>query len=317
MKPLELSSIGGIWKSALVVLTRSLEQAGPAPQVWFPWGAAWRGQDASGTLPPTNFPPELVNPKASHFGGRNWRGVHAAGFTWLISLKAGEARLPDFDAWKPCAESVRILEILGEFIRLECLLGLTMKILENRASEHAGHWDRVRNLCVAIGRRMGLSDRELVDLELAGMLHDIGKVALPSAILEETRPLSAAERKQIESHSMIGASMIREIPGLDRVSECVLHHHEAPDGSGYPKGIRSPDIPLNSLIIGAADAFDAMTHYRPYASERTYKESMEELVKHSGKYDDRVLWALQEVLKNLGILDTRPISPPQVLEDTN
>ena len=208
-------------------------------------------------------------------------------------------------------EASTTLSLLGEFVKLECLLGLTLRILENRANERTGHWDRVRHLCVAMGKQMKLASRELLELELAALLHDIGKVTLPISLLEESRPLSPAERKQIETHSAIGAGMIREIPGLDRVAECVLYHHEAPDGSGYPKALKCGEIPLNSLIIGAADSFDAMTHYRPYASEQTYKDTIKEMLDHSGKYDDRVLWTLQEVLRNLGILDVHPVSPKQ------
>ncbi|MBI3039533.1 HD domain-containing protein, partial [bacterium] len=186
---------------------------------------------------------------------------------------------------------------------------LTLKTLENRANEAVGHWDRVRNFSVSIGKKMGFFGQGLFELELSGLLHDIGKVALPREILEDSRILSPAERKQIETHSVLGAAMIKEIPGLEKVAESVLCHHESPDGSGYPKGLSASEIPLSALIVGAVDSFDAMTHYRPYAFERTYQESLSELFKLPGKYDDRVLWALQETLKCFGMLDTKPGEP--------
>jgi len=314
MKPLELSSITEVWKSVLGKLTQSIAQVGADVQVWFPWGRNWRGHDSRGSLPPTELPVELAATHAgAHFAGRWWKPVSAAGLTWLLSFHAaegGEKMLPE---WKPATEVESALSFLGEIVRLESLLGLFLKVLENRAIEEFGHWDRVRNYCVAIGRNMGLSQRELVDLELAGLLHDIGKVSLPASLLEERRPLSPAERRQIESHALVGAAMIREIPGLDRVADAVMSHHESPDGSGYPRALRDPEIPLSGLIVAVADSFDAMTHYRPYAAERTYRESISEMAGRQGKYDERVLWALQQVLKQLGILETRPIAVP-VLE---
>ena len=309
MKPLELSSVAEVWKTALGMLGASLESMGRELQVWFPWGRVFRGHDAQGYLPPTELPHDLLSPIWSRYAGRSWRSLPVAHGNWLISLKLLQTPAPEAQELALPADVVNMLGLLGEVVKMECLLGLTLRILENRAGERIGHWERVRNLCVAVGHRMGLTGRELVDLELSGLLHDIGKVALPAKLWEETRPLSHDERRQMETHSMVGAGMIREIPGMDRVAESVLAHHETPDGHGYPRGLSREEIPLNSLVVGAVDAFDAMTHYRPYAAERTYKDSIAEMMANPEKYDDRVLWALQEVLRNLGILETRPVSP--------
>ncbi|HEY9070805.1 MAG TPA: HD domain-containing phosphohydrolase [Candidatus Ozemobacteraceae bacterium] len=311
MKPLELNSISEVWKTVLTDLKTALAATGSNLQIWFPWGRTWRGQDSRGSLPPTELPAELAAiPAGMHFAGRWWRPITAAGMTWLISFTTAGDTEKSLSSWQPGPQIVSALTLLGEFVRLESLLGLFLKVLENRASEEYGHWDRVRNYCVAIGRNMGLSHRELIDLELAGLLHDIGKVSISPALLEERRPLSSAERRQVESHAVVGAAMIREIPGLDRVADAVLSHHENPDGSGYPRGLRDPEIPLAGLIVSVADSFDAMTHYRPYAAERTYRESIDEMGRQQGRYDERVLWALQQVLKQLGILEVRPITAP-------
>ena len=235
MKPLELSSVAEVWKSALAILDKYLEGEGSSLQLWFPWGKLWRGHDINGILPATDLPGNLVSREGTKFAGRHWHSFKISDTDWLLSLKPKKnAKLPQPIQVSSEAESA--LTLLGEFVKLECLLGLTLRILENRASERTGHWDRVRNLCVAIGHQMKLSGRELFDLELAGLLHDIGKVNLPGTLLDELRPLSPAERKQIEAHSAIGAGMIREIPGLERVSEYVLFHHEAPNGIEYPEG---------------------------------------------------------------------------------
>ena len=309
MKPLELRSVAAVWRSSLALLAASLEPIGEGLQLWFPWGDSWRGQDERGSLPPTDLPRDLVQPSPARFAGRAWKTLPEGGVTWLVSLHVPEERLNVFHEWGG-EEQIRIaLRLLTEFIRLECLLGMTLKILENRASEHIGHWDRVRHFCVSIGRDLQLADAELVDLELAGLLHDIGKVGLPSSILEGTQPLTMQERKVMETHSVVGAGMVREIPGFERVAEYVHSHHEAMDGSGYPRGLKGDEIPLLSRIIAVADAFDAMTHYRPYAEERTYQESVRELTQQTGKFDIRVLQSLQQVLRDLGILESTPRVP--------
>lgn len=307
MKPLELSCITGIWKSALSRLDENMADIGSDLQLWFPWGNVWRGHDRNGSLPPTDFPEDIAGAGVSRFGGRFWKTFPLNGTSWLISIRASRAQSQQMEVWELPEEVKTSLRILGDFVRLECLLGLTMKILENQSREHAGHWDRVRNFSVAIGSEMGLSTRELADLELAAMLHDIGKVGLPDDLLEMAGPLSLEERKKIEAHSLIGSAMIREIPGMEMISEIVLSHHEAIDGSGYPRSLKGEEIPFGAKVIAVADAFDAMTHYRPYAIERTYQESYNEMMRETGKYDPEVLAALERVLRRLGILEAKPL----------
>jgi putative nucleotidyltransferase with HDIG domain len=307
MKPLELSCITGVWKSALSILQESLGDIGQDLQLWFPWGGVWRGQDITGSLPPTDLPPDLVIDGTSRFGGRLWRAVAVNGVSWLLSIRAPRSSTPEMASWVLPNKAEASLKMLSDFVRLECLLGLSMKILENQAKEHVGHWDRVRNLSVAIGEELGLSMQELAEIELAGMLHDIGKVGLPGEILESADQLDPEQKKIIESHSRIGAAMIREIPGLEKISRMVLHHHEAVDGSGYPDGLKRDAIPLGSLIISIADAFDAMTHYRTYAIEHTYMQSFAELKQQKGKYAPEIMNALEAVLRRLGIIDAKPL----------
>ncbi|HNX77258.1 MAG TPA: HD domain-containing phosphohydrolase [Candidatus Rifleibacterium sp.] len=307
MQPLELSCITGIWKTVLSRLDDTMAGIGSDLQLWFPWSGIWRGHDRNGSLPPTDFPDDLAKPGVSRFGGRFWKAFPVNSTNWLVSVRAANSAAPEMSTWELPAPVAESLHVLSDFVRLECLLGLTMKILENQSREHTGHWDRVRNLSVAIGSEMGLSTRELADLEMAAMLHDIGKVGLPEELLQLSGPLSPDERSRIESHSLIGSAMIREIPGMEMVAEIVLGHHEAIDGSGYPRGLKFDEIPFGSLIIAVADAFDAMTHYRPYAIERTYHESFEEIRRETGKYAPEVLAALERVLRRLGILDAKPL----------
>lgn len=307
MKPLELSCITSIWKTALGILEETLTGVGSDLQLWFPWGGIWRGHDRQGSLPPTDLPDDLAGPGVSRFGGRFWKAFSLNGTSLLLSVRAPISATAEMENWELPEKATESLRMLSDFVRLECLLGLTMRILENQSREHAGHWDRVRSLSVAIGSEMGLSQRELADLELAAMLHDIGKVGLPEELLQIAGPLEDEERKKVEAHSLIGSAMIREIPGMEMIAEIVLSHHEAIDGSGYPRGLKQDQIPFGSLIIAVADSFDAMTHYRPYAIERTYLESYNELKGEKGKFAPEVVAALERVLRRLGILETKPL----------
>lgn len=307
MKPLELSCITGVWKAALNILEQNLASDGGDIQLWFPWGGIWRGHDCDGSLPPTDFPDDLAKPGVSRFGGRFWKAFSISGTSWLISIKAPMSATSQMENWELPEKAVDALKMLSDFVRLECLLGLTMKILETQSQEHSGHWDRVRSLSLAIGSEMGLSPRELADIELAAMLHDIGKVGLPEELLQIAGPLEEEERKKVEAHSLIGSAMIREIPGMEMIADIVLGHHESVDGTGYPRGLKQEQIPFGSLIIAVADSFDAMTHYRPYAIERTYLESFNELKSEKGKFAPEVVAALERVLKRLGILDSKPL----------
>lgn len=307
MKPLELSCITGVWKSALQILSEATASIGKDLQLWFPWGVVWRGHSCDGTLPPTDFPDDMVQPGVTRFGGRLWKALAIHDSTWLISISAPKSATPAMENWELPDKAHAALAMLSDFVKLECLLGLSMRILENQAREQRGHWDRVRHLSVAIGQELGLSSKELADVEMAAMLHDLGKIGLPEEILEVAGPLDEESRTRVEAHSVVGSAMIREIPGMERIADFVLHHHESPDGSGYPRGLTRDDIPYGSLIIAVAEAFDAMTHYRPYAIEHTYEESFNEMKSQKGKFLPEVLDALERVLKNLGIFDTKPL----------
>ncbi len=307
MRPMELSCITSVWKSALKLVGENLSNIGTDLQLWFPWGKVWRGHDIKGDLPPTDFPIDLINNKISRFGGRLWRAVSVGKYFWLISVRASKNAISDLKQTKINEKAIEALKMLGEFVRLESLLSISLRVLENRAKENTGHWDRVTSLSVAIGEHLGLSEQELSDLEIAAMLHDIGKVALPDRILESSDRLSDKDRKKVEAHAMVGATMVREGPGMDKIADYILYHHESPNGSGYPNGKTDEDIPLGSLIISVADAFDAMTHYRPYACEHTYLESFNALKEVDGKYSPLVLDALEKVLNKLGILESKPM----------
>lgn len=307
MRAMELSCITEVWRSALKLVGESLAEIGSDLQLWFPWGKVWRGHDLNGTLPPTNFPEELANGEMNRFGGRLWHPISVGKYFWLINIRAPKTAKMEIKETQISTKAIDALNMLGEFVRLESLLALSMRVLENRAKENSGHWDRVTSLSVAISQELGLSEAEIADIEIAAMLHDIGKVSLPDKILESPDSLSEEDRKKVEAHAVVGSTMVREGPGMDKIADYILFHHESPNGSGYPNGRSGDEIPLGALIISVADAFDAMTHYRPYATEHTYYESFEELKSVDGKYAPEVLDALEKVLTRLGILDSSPM----------
>lgn len=136
--------------------------------------------------------------------------------------------------------------------------------LDARDRYTAGHSTAVANYAKEIAIRMGLS-RELQELaHLCGLVHDIGKVGLPTGLLEKPGPLTLQERWQMERHSAIGEMILGNMDDYSEVAQVVRHHHERVDGQGYPDGLVGAEIPLLSRIIAVADAFDAMTSDRPY-----------------------------------------------------
>lgn len=111
---------------------------------------------------------------------------------------------------------------------------------------------------------MGMAERQVDGVRLGGLLHDLGKIAIPDSILHKPGPLDLAEFAILKRHPEIGAEIVRPLRVLDGPEPAVLHHHERFDGTGYPYELRGEEIPLSARIVAVADAFDAMTTDRPY-----------------------------------------------------
>ncbi len=171
-------------------------------------------------------------------------------------------------------------------------------VLDFRDPRGAGHAGAVADLAVAIGRDMGLPEQRLQRLRLAGMLHDIGKVGIPDAILDKPGPLSPSEWDQIRRHPemaarILGARDLADIRGW------ILARHEQPDGHGYPHGLSGDDIPLESRILAVAESFDAMTSDRPYRDAKTREEAIAELGRYAGvQFDGAVVDAFVRALES-------------------
>ncbi|MCD4653884.1 HD domain-containing protein, partial [bacterium] len=156
-----------------------------------------------------------------------------------------------------------------------------------------GHSRRVQIISMILGRRMGLNQTELSELEISALMHDIGKLGIDEALLRKPGLLTAEERKTLEHHPVLGAEIMRHIPMFMNMLPGMLHHHERWDGSGYPDGLIGEAIPLYGRIITVADTFDAMTSSRPYQETVTHQEACELITQWSGtRYDPLVVDAL-------------------------
>ena len=162
------------------------------------------------------------------------------------------------------------------------------------------HCRNVARMCFRMGRRLGLSAWETYDVGLAGLLHDIGKICVPDAILQKPSALDTEEVSVIRKHSLQGAEILVSVPSLHNVAAMVRHHHEHYDGTGYPSGLKGEHIPLAARIILVADAFDAITADRPYRRGRAPSEAVRILRQFQGtQFDPRVVVTLTTLLADL------------------
>jgi protein phosphatase len=145
-----------------------------------------------------------------------------------------------------------------------------------------GHSYRIAAMSVRVGRALGMSRRALEELEVAALLHDVGRAAIRHEIRVKTGRLTRQEQTQLQAHPQIGHDLLAELPSLAGAAEIVLAHHEQPDGKGYPRALSAAEIPLGSRIIMAVAAFDAMTSDRPYRQGLPPQAAFDELLAHSG-----------------------------------
>lgn len=149
-----------------------------------------------------------------------------------------------------------------------------------------GHSDRVAYLSAEIARAMGFPDEQIERIHISGILHDVGKIGVPEAVLCKPGHLTDEEFDAIKQHPQIGYDILCDIPSLEDVLPGVLHHHERYDGRGYPHGLSGDDIPMMARIIGVADTFDAMSSNRAYRSKLSRDVVLAEIRKCAGSQFD-------------------------------
>ncbi|MEV6400972.1 HD-GYP domain-containing protein [Streptomyces sp. NPDC051907] len=161
-----------------------------------------------------------------------------------------------------------------------------------------GHSERVGRASVLIARELGMADERLEVLRFAGILHDVGKLGVPTRVLRKDGPLTPEERRVIELHPEYGHEMVRGIGFLGEARAAILHHHERLDGSGYPYGLAGGQIPEFARVVAVADAFDAMTSTRSYRRARPVRAALEELDRCAGRqFDPHMVGALVRALE--------------------
>ncbi len=163
------------------------------------------------------------------------------------------------------------------------------------------HSEDVATLAKKIGGELGLSDESLDRLYLSGIAHDIGKIGLKDDVLFKPADVTAEEMVQIRRHPEIAAAILRPISGASRIAELVLCHHEQLDGSGYPRGLKGEDIPLEARILTVADIYSALIDERPYSRGMRRQEALSTLHTMSGdKVDETVVRVLERVVGAVG-----------------
>ncbi|MFB7979338.1 HD-GYP domain-containing protein [Streptomyces vinaceus] len=152
-----------------------------------------------------------------------------------------------------------------------------------------GHGERVGQASAMIARELGMDADRLEVVRIAGILHDVGKIGVPTRLLRKDGPLTPEERRVIELHPEYGHEMVRGIGFLGEARSAILHHHERVDGSGYPYGLTGEQIPVPARVVAVADAFDAMTSTRSYSRARPVPVALAELERCAGAHFDPVM----------------------------
>jgi diguanylate cyclase (GGDEF)-like protein/PAS domain S-box-containing protein len=188
----------------------------------------------------------------------------------------------------------------GQSSRNEAIMTLFNSLIE-KYEEEREHSDQVRKYCRHIGYQLKLSSDEIRELELAGMMHDIGKITIPDSILHKPDVLAPHEWEVMKRHTVNGYQILRSADKYSRLAEYALTHHERWDGKGYPNGLKEEEIPLFSRIISVCDSYEAMTSDRVYRCALSVEEARKELLRCAGtQFDPRIVDVfVHEVLKKL------------------
>ena len=180
-----------------------------------------------------------------------------------------------------------------------------------------GHADRVSRIAGAIAREVGLSESEIENIELAGMLHDIGKIGIEDRILLKPARLDVEEVEAMQRHPIYGASILEPSRQLRPLVPIVLHHHEHYDGSGYPEGRIGDEIPIGSRILLVADAYEAMTSDRIYRKAIGHERALQQLNKYKGiQFDPKMVRTFERVLQKHGVAAFEASDLPPITYET-
>ncbi len=180
------------------------------------------------------------------------------------------------------------------------VINALLATLAAKSEETEEHAERLQHYCGELGKILGISNKELDEMSLFAMLHDIGKVGINDAILQKPGALTDAEWLEMKKHPEIGFRIAQNNVDLAPISEYILSHHERWDGKGYPRGLKGEEIPTLSRILAVVDAFDAMTNERIYSKPRSHEAAAQEIVRCSGaQFDPHIAHAFVTLVLGL------------------
>lgn len=234
------------------------------------------------------------------------QAIEDQGPGFSISACLGVAEIPDDAADVTAAIGIADQRMYkGKPSRADALgfhvSGVLLRALAARDQGLGGHSDNVSDLARLTAVELGITGEPLRSIELAGRLHDIGKVAISDSILTKPGPLDDQEWEQMRSHTMIGERILAGTPSVAEAATLVRSSHERFDGAGYPDGLAGEEIPIGARIVFACDAFDAMTSERPYRPPMSASDALEELARNAGtQFDPLVIQALSRAYAHAG-----------------
>jgi len=183
--------------------------------------------------------------------------------------------------------------------------------LEAKDSYTSGHSKRVAHYAMLMGNTMDLTSKEHFTLELAAILHDIGKIGMPDSILKKTASLQEMEYKTAKEHTVIGSKIVGKIDELKEVAAIIRHHHERYDGKGYPDGLKGEVIPLFSRILAIVDAYESIISTRVYRKRISEEEALQEIKKNAGsQFDPQLADVFIKTIQSNGHIEESSISDP-------
>jgi putative two-component system response regulator len=189
-----------------------------------------------------------------------------------------------------------------ELERAETVLFSMARIVEGRDRATGDHCERLSSLCAELGREIGLSEDQVTALSRAGIVHDVGKIAVPDAVLLKPAKLTAKEWKIMRQHPVVGERICAPLKLFRLVLPIIRHHHEKMNGSGYPDGLTGNRIPITARVLQVVDVFDALTRNRPYRRALTKRKALaimkEEVAK--GWWDDNIVSAFGKMIDAKG-----------------
>lgn len=212
---------------------------------------------------------------------------------------------------KQAEDSLSRQKLLDKGSHHNAMLTTIMATMYERSFETEEHAERIAELSSRIGSKMNLQQRQLDELHLFSMLHDIGKIGIRDQILKKPAKLTEEEWSEMRKHPEIGYRIAMSAPELSTVAEYILTHHERWDGTGYPRGLKGMDIPLLSRILSVADAYDAMTEDRVYHKGMPKEQAIEEICRNAGaQFDPAIVEVFQEVIAEAGTVGCPSVRYP-------